>query len=446
MAGNLHRGLHRNRDEAAPSMTTALVFCTADGDAARLAGELDAVGIHMLGAAQRGELVREAVRRAPDVVVCIDPRPDEALFAETAALQSTAPRPVIVFTGSADAACIERAVASGVHAYVVDDGEPRRLRALVQLARSRFAHERSLRDALHEVTQRYEERKWIDRAKGVLMSARRLPEDEAFALLRTASMRSNRRVGEVARQVVDAAHDAEAVNRAGQLRMLSQRAVKLVALIAAQAAPRPNRSRLEGSIARIEENLGWLESRLDRTSHGDLLDALTAPWQMMKTLLAEPVQRARIASLDALAERLLQQAERLTSSLRTQRGAASLRVIDLSGRQRMLSQRLAKQALLGVLLEDRHAVAAAGDAAVDARQAFEAALAMLQSLPLRNAEIASSLHEAAAAWRELVDALPRAPSLAGRCAIGEASETVLAVFERLTTEYERSMQVLIGSP
>ena len=425
-------------------MTTALVFCAADDAAARLAGELDAAGIHMLGAAQRGELVREAIRHAPDVVVCVEPRPDAALFAETAALQSAAPRPVIVFTADADAACIERAVASGVHAYVVDDGTPRRLRALVQLARSRFAHERALREALHELTQRYAERKWIDRAKGVLMSARGLPEDEAFKLLRSASMRGNRRVGEVARQVVDAAHDAEALNRAGQLRMLSQRAVKLVALLAVRAAPTPNRARLEGSIARIDENLAWLESRLGRASHGDLLDAVAAPWQMLKTQLAEAVQPSRIAGIDALADRLLQHAERLVSGLRAQRGAASLRVIDLAGRQRMLSQRLAKAALLGVLLTDGHAAAAAADMALEARQAFEAALAMLRALPLRNAEIAASLHEAGGAWHELVEALPRVQSLAGQCALGEASETVLAAFERLTTLYEGSMQVLMG--
>ena len=165
---------------------------------------------------------------------------------------------------------------------------------------------------------------------------------------------------------------------------------------------------------------------------------------MLKTQLAEAVQPSRIAGIDALADRLLQHAERLVSGLRAQRGAASLRVIDLAGRQRMLSQRLAKAALLGVLLADGHAAAAAADIALEARQAFEAALATLRALPLRNAEIAASLHEAGGAWHELVEALPRVQSLAGQCALGEASETVLAAFERLTTLYEGSMQVLMG--
>ena len=425
-------------------MTTALLYCAAGDDETLLASELDAAGVHVLGAARRGELVRQAVRRAPDVVVGIEHRPDDALFAEAEALRASAPCPLIVFTEDADVGRIARAVAAGVHAYVVDDGRPRRLRALLALARSRFAQEQSLQAALRDVTHRYDERKWVDRAKGVLMRARDLQEDDAFRLLRTASMQSQRRVGEVARQLVDTARDAESVNRAGQLRMLSQRLVKLQALLAAHAAPTPNRARRDASIARVDENLALLESRLARESFGDLLDGVVEPWEMLKTRLAEPVEREHLAGIDALAERLLQQGERLTAALRAQRGGESLRVIDLAGRQRMLSQRLAKQALLGALLEERHAAAAASDAALDARKAFEAALAALQALPLRSADIVAALHEADAGWREMLEALPRVRTLAGQCALGEASETVLAVFERLTHRYEGSMQVLMG--
>ena len=61
------------------------------------------------------------------------------------------------------------------------------------------------------------------------LRAGRLPEDEAFRILRSASQRDQRRVGQVARRLIDAARGAEAVNRAGQLRMLSQRIVKLQA-------------------------------------------------------------------------------------------------------------------------------------------------------------------------------------------------------------------------
>ena len=65
------------------------------------------------------------------------------------------------------------------------------------------------------------------------MSARQISEDEAFRLLRSASMHAKLRIGQVSQQVIDSAHYAEAINRAGRLRMLSQRIVKLYALAAA---------------------------------------------------------------------------------------------------------------------------------------------------------------------------------------------------------------------
>ena len=66
------------------------------------------------------------------------------------------------------------------------------------------------------------------------MRARQVSEDEAFRLLRTASMHGNQRVGQVSRQVIDAAQVAEAINRAGQQRVVKQ------ALLAAAGAGAKN--------------------------------------------------------------------------------------------------------------------------------------------------------------------------------------------------------------
>lgn len=377
-------------------MTTALVYDPAGADTSALARELDAAGIHVLGAAARGELVRVVARDAPDVVVCHAPRPDDALFAETRALQSSAPCAVVVFT--AEPAGIERAIASGVHAYVVDEGAPRRLRALVQLARSRFAHERALREALRDATDRYADRTWVDRAT------------EAST---------------------------------GQLRMLSQRVVKLCALLVVGAAPTPNRQRLAHSIARIDDTFALLHERLAPSGCAELLATACEHWRVLRALLSDAPTRGRLGDVDARAAALLGAAERLTAALRTRRHAAGPRVIDLSGRQRMLSQRAAGNALLAVVLAGPPA-AHADAQAFEARREFESALAALGTLPLRSPAIDAALAEAAAAWRELLEALPRAGTLAGQCAIGEASETVLAVFERLTGQYESSMQLLAG--
>src|SRR5205085_5482052 len=104
-----------------------------------------------------------------------------------------------------------RGLDAGIDVYVVNGYAPQRLRPLIHLAKVRFAHEQRLRAELAEATHRYEERKLVDRAKGILMRARQLSEDDAFRLLRTASMQSNQRVGQVSQQLIAAASGAEAV-------------------------------------------------------------------------------------------------------------------------------------------------------------------------------------------------------------------------------------------
>ena len=211
-------------------MTSALVVEGTASGPVDLAADLRAAGIHVLGAVARDTLVREAARLAPDLVVCHEAAPDDALFDAFKLLAVGEPRPVIVFTQDPDAAKIERAIGSGIHAYVVNGYAPQRLRAVIQVAKARFAAEARLRDDFADLSRRFDERKLVDRAKGILMRAREVTEAEAFAVLRTASMHSNQRVGQVSRQVIAAAHYADAVNRAGKLRMLSQRLVKLYAL------------------------------------------------------------------------------------------------------------------------------------------------------------------------------------------------------------------------
>jgi AmiR/NasT family two-component response regulator len=429
---------------ATPSqdMISCLVLTPSAPGSPALASDLEGAGIHVIGAVQRSNLVQEAARLVPDVVVLHEPGADDALLALVASLQTVVTRPMLLFTHDADADRMRRALDAGVHAYVVNGYAPSRLRALVHLAQARFAHEQKLRDELADVSSRFEERKLVDRAKGILMRARQLSEEEAFRLLRAASMHSNQRVGQVSQQVIAAAAFAEAVNRAGQLRMLSQRVIKLYALeIAASEAGRA--SLLGDSCGRVDANLLALGKSLSKATYGDLLDAVGAPWMALKALLSAPVNGARVAEVDALAERVLLQADRLVNSLEGSGVATSLHVINVAGRQRMLSQRVAKQALLGQLLTGE----AAADALAEAERAkkeFEDALDYLNAAPLTTREIRESLDDAGRTWGSMAKALAKVRSAEGQKALGESSEALLAVFEQLTERYERSMQMLMG--
>ncbi len=425
-------------------MTTALVHLNGTKGAARLLPELEAAGIQVLGVvAERSKLVREVVRHAPDLVICDDPLPDEALFKATQSIAEISPRPVIVFTSDSDAGHIERATESGIHAYVVNGYGDHRLRPLVQLAQARFRREQALRAELLDVSSRFEERKMVDRAKGILMRARQLSDDDAFQILRTASMHSNQRLGQVSQHIIQSARFAESVNRAGQLRMLSQRLIKLYLLQLAGVQVAQQKERLQDSMLRIDGNLALLGKNLSKPTFGDLLAQVLLTWTRLKQALQGDPRADQMAQVDALAELLLLEAERLTGSLENAGSVAPLHVLNRAGRQRMLSQRFAKYALLGVL-GDAAARPRSEAGMAESRTEFAQGLSYLNEIPLSTPDIRGALIAATIGWQQLLAGAADAGQPAGQEAIASASETLLEVFERLSGYYERSMQMLVG--
>lgn len=391
------------------------------------------------------KLVQEVLRQAPDVVICDDPLPGEELFKALQVVGDTSPRPLIVFTTDADAGKITRATEAGIHAYVVNGYGRQRLRPLIHLAQARFSREQALRDEMRDIASRLEERKVVDRAKGILMRAREVSDDDAFKMLRTASMHSNQRLGQVSQHIIHSARFAEDVNRSGQLRMLSQRLVKLalLQLAGAQAAQVPER--LKDSVTRIDANLAALGKSLSQPTFGDLLGQVQGTWSQLKPLLQSAPAASHMVQLDALAGQLLQEAERLTGSLENAGAMPPLQVLNLAGRQRMLSQRFAKYALVG-MLGAQAGMAPDVQGLDEARSAFEEALAYLNSIPLSSKEIRALLESAAVSWSQMLAA--SAP--VGRAGLSDldrvatASEDLLDVFDKLSAHYGRSMQMLVG--
>lgn len=429
-------------------MTSALVTLADLGGSPELSSDLEAVGIHVLGAVSRGNLVQEAVRSSPDLVICYDDQPGDSLFKAAASLRAMAPRPMVVFTSDPDADKIEAAARSGIDAYVINGYGMHRLRSVIHLAQARFRYEQVLREELTDVSNRFEERKLVDRAKGILMRARQISEDDAFRLLRTASMQANARLGAVSRQVIDSARYAESVNRAGQLRMLSQRVVKLHALrvagVSSQATgAAASQGILADSVERVERNLAILKRSLSASTFGDLIEAVQQPWAALAAALAEPLQAAKLPAIDRLAETVLEHADRLTLGLESAGMAATLHVINVSGRQRMLSQRYAKELLLAQLLQGPTSVAALTASRLSAEQLSQA-LGYLDQLPLSSASIRETLAQTHSLWKEMQAVAAGSGTPKERERIAVLSESLLEAFERLTDLYERSMQALMG--
>jgi len=114
-------------------------------------------------------------------------------------------RPIAMFVDRSDQAAIEAAVDAGVSAYVVDGLKRERVKPILDMAISRFnAFSRMTRE-LEEARSELENRKLIDRAKGILMSTRGLTEADAYALLRKTAMNQNRKISEIAESLITAA-------------------------------------------------------------------------------------------------------------------------------------------------------------------------------------------------------------------------------------------------
>jgi response regulator NasT len=113
-------------------------------------------------------------------------------------------RPVAMFVSGAAGGLAKTAVEAGVSAYVVDGLQAERIKPVIDTAIARFQVLRQMRTELEETRRALEERKVIDRAKGVLMKARGVSEVEAYALLRTTAMNQNRRIADVAEALVTA--------------------------------------------------------------------------------------------------------------------------------------------------------------------------------------------------------------------------------------------------
>jgi response regulator NasT len=110
-----------------------------------------------------------------------------------------------MFVDQSDSSMIEAAIDAGVGAYVVDGLRKERVKAVVDTAISRFNAFSKLREELDRTRQQLEDRKLIDRAKGILMKEKGLSEEEAYTLMRSAAMRDNLRISQVAQSVITAA-------------------------------------------------------------------------------------------------------------------------------------------------------------------------------------------------------------------------------------------------
>lgn len=151
------------------------------------------------------DLIAHAKQAAPDLVVLDLSAPRAGLMNKLYDLNQMQPLPIVMFTDEADAQAIRNAITAGVSAYIVDGLYVNRLEPVLNVAMARFQEMQALRNELHETRKSLNDRKRIDRAKGILMQRRGINENEAYHSLRKLAMQRNQRIAEVADSVISAA-------------------------------------------------------------------------------------------------------------------------------------------------------------------------------------------------------------------------------------------------
>ncbi len=141
----------------------------------------------------------------PDVIVIDIENPNRDMMEHLFQLTRTVGRPIAMFVDRSDTASIEAAVEAGVSAYIVDGLKKERVKPILDMAVSRFNAFSRLQRELAEARSALEERKVVERAKGILMKMRGLSEEEAFALMRQTAMNEKKKLSDIAQSVVTAA-------------------------------------------------------------------------------------------------------------------------------------------------------------------------------------------------------------------------------------------------
>lgn len=141
----------------------------------------------------------------PDIVIIDTDSPSRDTLENICVMTMHDPRPIMMFTHDDDKEQMKLATKAGVCAYVVGSIPNERLRPVIDAAVARFDEFKHLRAALNEANTKLSERKIIERAKGLIMKQRKIDEEEAYILLRNMAMQKNVRMGQLSKQIIEAA-------------------------------------------------------------------------------------------------------------------------------------------------------------------------------------------------------------------------------------------------
>jgi two-component system, response regulator / RNA-binding antiterminator len=151
------------------------------------------------------DLERRLAEIDADIVLIDLENPNRDVLEQMIRVSGAQARPVAMFADKSDAAMINAAIDAGVSAYVVDGLKKERVKTIVDVSISRFNAFARLREELAQAQSQLADRKAIDQAKALVMKARNISEDQAYAMMRKVAMNEGKKIAEIARSIITAA-------------------------------------------------------------------------------------------------------------------------------------------------------------------------------------------------------------------------------------------------
>jgi response regulator NasT len=166
---------------------------------------LEVLGHQVVGPASDGaEAVRLACQERPDLAILDIDMPRLSGLEAIDQITRQRPIPVIVLTAHSDLEFVDRAAELPVFNYLTKPAGVDRIVPAIRLAAARFQEWSALSGRVSELSKKMDERKTIERAKGILMEVRGINEGAAYRLIQRESQQRSRSMVDVARTIVAA--------------------------------------------------------------------------------------------------------------------------------------------------------------------------------------------------------------------------------------------------
>jgi response regulator NasT len=172
---------------------------------ADLAETLAEFGHDVVAAVTSGrDLIERCRETSPDLVITDIKMPDMDGLEAAKNIREIRPTPIVIVSAYHDQEFVDRALKEHVLAYLVKPLSDQSLKASITLARQRFKEFQALQEQAANLQQALDDRKIVERAKGILMERAGLSEPDAFKRLQLLSSQKNKKMIDIARTIVEA--------------------------------------------------------------------------------------------------------------------------------------------------------------------------------------------------------------------------------------------------